>query len=717
MKKLFMLVALISMFVTTAKADEGMWLLPFIKELNHKQMKKQGLKLSAEDIYSINEASLKDAIVIFGRGCTGEIISNQSLLLTNHHCGFGAIQQHSSVEHDYLRDGFWAMTMEQEIPTPDLNVTYIKEIHDVTDKIIPNLGDNLTEEQRAIAVKKLANDIVANSKSIVDKYAGAEAEVKPMFGGNQYILFIKQVFNDVRLVGAPPSSIGKFGGDTDNWMWPRHTGDFAMFRVYADANGNPAKYSNSNKPLQAEKSLKISLKGVEEDDFAMILGFPGRTQRYMTTYEMDETTNVTNKNRIHIRAIRQNILLEDMKADPKVKIQYASKYAMSSNYWKNSIGMNRGLEKLNVRGSKLEIEKNFKSWANATAENKSKYGKALPLIEEAVSQRAKSVEASQYLAECFLTATEILSNALQFRGLDMVFADKSNPKYDAVLNNVKSSVDKLYKDYNMPTDRKVAKAMFGIIMERVAPENIPSTLIKMISRYGTIDKFVDYMYDNSIFATAESFNKFLENPTTEVFANDIAYVIANETIAKYQQLQMSNPVSKFNEGHRLFIAGLQKMNSEKVYYPDANSTLRLTYGNILPYDPQDAVTYKYATTLSGVIAKYDPNNLYEFDVPARLKELYDSKDFGQYAKKGEDLAVGFLSNNDITGGNSGSPVLNSRGELIGCAFDGNWEAMSGDIAFEPKLQRTISVDIRYILFIVDKYAGCTRLINEMNIVK
>lgn len=716
MKKLFMFVALLSMVATTARADEGMWLLPFLKQLNYKQMKKQGLKLSAEDIYSINKASLKDAIVIFGRGCTGEIVSDQSLVFTNHHCGFDAIQSHSSIEHDYLRDGFWAMSMEEELPTPDLTVTYIKEIEDVTAKINSKLGSNLTEEQRTTAVGNIIKELIKEASAKTAKYPGSTAEIEPMLGGNQYILFIKQVFPDVRMVGAPPSSIGKFGGDTDNWMWPRHTGDFSIFRVYADANGNPAKYSKDNTPLKAKKSLTISLKGVEPNDFAMIMGFPGSTERYMTTYEMDEATKVTNTNRIHVRGVRQDILLKDMKADPKVKIQYASKYAQSANYWKNSIGMNRGLEKLNVRDTKLKQENDFTAWVNSSEERKAKYGNALSLIESAVKERALSVEASQYLVECVMSGTEMVAVASQIATLDAAFS-RAGDKMGMIMVEVKAKLQGIYKDYNMPTDRKVAKAMLAILVDKVAPENRPAALDKMIAQYGSIDNLVDYMYDNSIFATWESFSKFADAPNLETLKKDPAYILGASTRAKYFELQKSNPRAKFEEGHRLFVAGLMEMNKDKVYYPDANFTLRMTYGNVLPYDPQDGVTYKHYTTLGGVIAKYDADNLYEFDVPQRLKELYAAKDFGQYATPGEDLRVGFLSNNDITGGNSGSPVLNGNGELIGLAFDGNWEAMSGDIAFEPALQRTINVDVRYVLFVIDKYAGCTRLIEEMKIVK
>ncbi len=708
-----MLVALFAIVATTAKADEGMWLLPFMKQLNYKQMKKQGLKLKAEDIYSIDKSSLKDAIVIFGRGCTGEVISDKSLILTNHHCGFDAIQQHSSVEHDYLKDGFWAMSMEEEIYTPDLEVTYIREIEDVTEQVLSKIGSNLTEEQRESAVAAAIAEISANAKKRADVYPGSQVSIVPMLGGNQFVLFIKQIYTDVRMVGAPPSSIGKFGGDTDNWMWPRHTGDFALFRVYSDIHGNPAKYSANNIPLPARESLTISLKGVEENDFAMIMGFPGRTQRYMTTWEMDEATNITNLNRIYVRGIRQDILLEDMKNDPKVKIQYASKYAQSSNYWKNSIGQNRGLEKLKVRDSKAKIESDFNSWVAASPERQAKYGKALKNIEEAVTERRDYVEASQYLVECLLQSTEILSFANYASSLQKLLAS-GDPRVQSAVDGLKNAAESIYKDYNMPTDRKVAKAMFAILADRVDPEYRPASFDKLITQYGGIDSFVDYLYNNSIFATKESFTKFLENPTVEALVSDPAVILNIETRMMYMSLQNKMPKRKFNEGHRLFIAGLTEMNPEKSYYPDANFTLRMTYGNVLPYNPKDGVTYNYTTSLAGVIEKYDPNNLYEFDVPAKLKELYEKKDYGRYAAEGEELTVAFLSNNDITGGNSGSPVLNGKGQLIGTAFDGNWEAMSGDIAFEPALQRTINVDIRYTLFIIEKFAGCTRLIDEMN---
>lgn len=703
-----------------AKADEGMWMLPFLKQLNEADMQSKGLTLSAEDIYSINRSSLKDAVLIFGNGCTGEVISDQGLVLTNHHCGFGNIQAHSSVEHDYLRNGFWAMTPEEELPNPGLKVTFIKEIVDVTDQIVPRLG-SLDGKKREKKLEELIAEVLEGETPRIGQYAKAYGLIKPFFGGNQYLLFVMQEYPDVRLVGAPPSSIGKFGGDTDNWMWPRHTGDFSLFRIYADRNGNPAEYSKDNIPLKPVKYLPISLEGVEAGDFVMIMGFPGSTQRYMTAAEIDERTDILNASRIFVRGERQKLLLEDMKRDPKIRIQYASKYAGSSNYWKNSIGMNRGLAKLNVRDKKSNMEAQFTEWVSADPVRTAKYGQALPLIREAVASRAEAARAFQYFSETLVSGVEILKFAYLLGKEMEPLAGKKNlsPADRDALTAVKERAAGLYKDYNMPTDRKVAKRLFGIYADSVPVKYQVPLLNKLAEAYGGYETLTDSLYATSIFATETNFRKFLENPSAAKLKKDLAFRIGQDVYGKqseiYQEKIKYDPL--FDKGQRLFIAGLQEMNPEKVYYPDANFTLRLTYGQVLPYSPKDGVTYKHYTTLTGVMEKEDPDNAYEFEVPQRLKALYKAKDYGRYAKPGEELRVGMISNNDITGGNSGSPVINGKGELVGLAFDGNWEAMSGDIAFEPELQRTISVDIRYVLFLIDKYAGDTRLIDEMKIVK
>lgn len=720
MKKLFSTLVMFLLLTPTLFADEGMWLLPYLQKLNASKMVERGLKLNIEDIYSADKSSLKDAIVIFGGGCTGEIISSEGLVLTNHHCGYGAIQQHSSVENDYLKNGFWAMSRAEEIPTPGLSVTFIKSIEDVTSLIIPKLKDNMTESERRDKIAELIKKIENSTKL---KEIGTTASVQSFFGGNQYILIVKQVYNDVRMVGAPPTSIGKFGGDTDNWMWPRHTGDFSLFRIYASKDGSPAEYSKDNIPLTPKKHLTISLAGVKEGDFTMIMGFPGSTQRYMTSFEIDETLNQNNPNRIKIRGLRQEVLLNDMKADPKIQIQYASKYAGSSNYWKNSIGMNRGLTKLNVKADKLALEEHFTEWVNSGDDaRKAKYGDALTLINNAVSGRMPYTNVNQYISESLMRGIELISLTSRFDGylaqLKLKEAGKPN-NFETVSQQTLKNVTEFYKDYSPSTDRKVAKVMVKTFLNDVDKNDYPTIFEQAKTASSSeIDAAIDNIYNSSIFASESALYNFMNNPSSVTIENDDAYC-AYRSI-KNKSNEMSALAEKFNDmysrGHRKFVDGIINMDKDKSLYPDANFTIRLTYGNVLPYKPMDAVTYDYFTTLTGVIEKEDPLNQYEFSVPEKLKELYKAKDFGQYGQN-NDVVVGFISNNDITGGNSGSPILNDKGELVGTAFDGNWEAMSGDIAFETNLQRCISVDIRYTLFIIDKFAGATHLIDEMTIVK
>lgn len=708
MKKLLTLLVALILVAPKAMADEGMWLLPLIEKLNYNKMRDMGLKLTAEEIYSINEKSLKDAIMIFGRGCTGEVISSKGLLLTNHHCGYDAIQQHSTVEHDYLKDGFWAMSLPEEIPTPGLSVKFIKKIVDVTEAITKGTHRAKTEQARRDIIAKNTKKLI--SKTSTKKFPGSFAMVQEFFGGNQYIMFIVQEFNDVRMVGVPPSSIGKFGGDTDNWMWPRHTGDFSIFRIYADENNNPAKYSKDNVPYNAPRHLKISLKGVQENDFAMILGFPGSTQRYMTSFEVEERMNLSNNIRIYVRGVRQDILMEDMIADPKVKIQYSSKYAYSSNFWKNSIGMNKALTKLDVKGDKEKLEKDFNAWAKSDPARNDKYANATTLIKNAVEGRKNEYNALLYYNEAYNTSVEIFSIA----GIINQFA-KSN-KFN--VEKAKEIISEFYKNYNMPTDKKVTAAMIELFQKSVPAEFQPKEFNALIEKNGSIQAFVDNLFENSVFASEEKALAAIENINNKPISDDIA-VIANGMVKK-EAIKYQKDIAKYNDmlkkGHRLFIAGLIEMKPEKAYYPDANFTLRMTYGKVAPYSPKDGVIYDYTTTLAGVIEKEDPKNPYEFTVHPKLKELYNAKDYGQYAEKCGEVITCFITDHDITGGNSGSPTLNAKGELIGTAFDGNWEAMSGDIAFEPALQRTIICDIRYVLFIVDKFAGATHLIEEMDIV-
>lgn len=695
MKKLFLLFAA-ACVTFSAAADEGMWMLPYLQKMNAKDMKARGCKLSAEEIYSMNNSSLKDAIVIFGGGCTGEIVSPDGLLFTNHHCGYGSIQALSSVEHDYLKNGFWAMSRAEEIPAPGLKVRFIRKIVDVTSDVLAAVPDIAGGEERSRLVAEHAEAMKSRFEA---ENPGMEISVKPFFGGNQFFAFVIEVFSDVRLVGTPPTSIGKFGGDTDNWMWPRHTGDFSIFRVYAGPDNKPADYAPENRPYKAEKFLKVSLNGYDEADFAMIMGFPGSTQRYMTSYEIDRMLEVENPQRIFIRGERQAILKEDMAASDKVRIQYASKYAQSSNYWKNSIGMSRGIKRLDVKGRKQEQEAAFRAWAAKNTLPTEGYVDALDKIRESVEETLPSYASLQYLQEAFLRAVEILTPA----------------RYSGSLKGaeLEKALKGFYKDYNMPTDRRVAKRMFRIVKENC--KELPSVFAEVIDKRfgGDTDAYVDYLYDNSVFADEQ--RALAAVASGKELKEDPAAVLSESIVGKMRELSKAQKEGrqKYADGHRLYIAGLMRMQPKKAWASDANFTIRLTYGRILPYNPADGIRYNYYTTLKGVMEKENPENPTEFTVPAKLKELYAAKDFGRYANAKGELPTCFLADCDITGGNSGSPVLNAKGSLIGLAFDGNWEAMSGDVAFEPELQRTIAVDVRYVLFVIDKFAGAGWLLDEL----
>jgi hypothetical protein len=711
MKKLLLVLAVL-MFVVPSRADEGMWLLPYLEKMNIKDMKSKGLKLSAKDIYSVKENSLKDAIVIFGRGCTGEVVSAEGLLFTNHHCGYGNIQQLSSVENDYLKNGFWAMNRGEEIPAPGLSVRFVRRIDDVTDEVVGKAATMKVGAKRDSIVGANGKAVLARYKEL---YPDMEVGVKAFMGGNQYFATVLEVFNDIRLVGTPPSSLGKFGGDTDNWMWPRHTDDFSMWRIYASPDNKPAEYSVDNVPYKAPVHLKVSTKGYKENDFAMIMGFPGSTERYMTSFEMKQMVDVENTNRIYIRGERQKILMEDMLADDHIRLQYASKYASSSNYWKNAIGMNKALEDNGIMAKKLAEEALFEAWAAGQAGAVEQYELALPGIKEAVQGKSEIEGVWQYFREAFLMAVEIL--AVPRHIMAGIEVDENGKVTN--IDEAKDVVDGFYKNFNEATERKVAKRMFAIVKENVPAEYLPSVYTTIDTDFGgDINAFVDNMYDNSAYTSQDKLISALENYNKESFDADPAYEVwksINNEVTKLRK-QITPYDRALVRWHRVYIKGLTVMNPGVKYYPDANSTIRLTYGQVLPYEPRDGVIYKYYTTLKGVIEKEDPSNPLEFTVPRRVKEAYATSDYGVYGQDGE-LRTDFLTNNDITGGNSGSPVLNARGELIGLAFDGNWEAMSGDVMFEPQLQRCINLDVRYLLWTIDKFGGAGYLINEMTIVK
>lgn len=704
------------------KADEGMWLPMLLGEATYKNMVECGIKLTPEQIYNANNSSLKDAIVALGGGfCTGEIISNQGLMMTNHHCGFGTIQANSSTENDYLTDGFWAMTKEQEIPA-DFGVWFLNNISDVTDQVLEGVEDGMDEGERNKIIRKNMGALKTTASEGKNKDDFA-VQVKSFYYGNLYYMFTYNIFNDVRLVGAPPSSIGKFGGDTDNWMWPRHTGDFTMFRVYADKENNPSSYSQDNKPLKPKHSLPVSIAGVKDGDYAMIMGYPGSTDRFLTSWGVKQAVDVEQPARVKIRGIKLDIMDQEMSKSQKVRIQYASKYARVSNYWKYFIGQSEQLVKNKVFDKKQKIENSFSAWYKSNGLDKT-YSESLPLIENALKNSSKYTIPKVYFQEAVVGSELILFMLRNLSPRTPLFkALNSGEGVKDAKDDFLKAAESFYKDYNPIIDENTLAAVLSLYANDVPKEFQPELLISLNDKYkGDFKKVASNYFKKSPFKSFDLFKAWLTSDklSVKMIEKDLVYQLKNEFLDVYRSKVItpsSNFDSDYKKGMRLFVDGLQKMGMNKA--SDANSTMRFTYGNVLPYDPADAVHYDFYTTLEGVMQKevVTEDKNHEFYVPQRLKDLYNAKDFGPYARKEDGkLPVGFLSNNDITGGNSGSPVINAHGELIGTAFDGNWEAMSGDIYFEPNIQRTISVDIRYSLFIIDKYAGAKHLIDEMNIV-
>ncbi len=718
MRKVFLLlIGIVVAFQVSVYADEGMWLLSFISQVNMDEMTEMGLQLTAEQIYSINQASLKDVVgALDGGSCTAELVSPDGLLLTNHHCGYDEIQYHSSIEHNYLKNGFWAMSRDEELPNDGKTIRFLVKMEEVTDQIVPELAEGMTLEARDSKVRTLSNAI--SSEAIDGTHF--EANVRSMFNGNRFFLFVTETYLDVRLVGAPPVSIGKFGHDTDNWMWPRHTCDFSVFRVYTGPDGKPAEYSANNIPLKSNNYLPISLKGYEKGDFTMVLGYPGSTDRYITSWEIQELLEIEHPNRIHIRGIKQDLLMEDMMADEKVRIQYASKYSRSSNYWKYSIGQSKGLENLNVVAKKQKREAAFTQWVNQDEERKLLYGNVLKDIKESVKGRKDLQNAAQYLMETiFMGGMESVMFARNLTALERLMADPEpdQEKIDNMVEALREFSGDFYKDYNPSTDKKVMTAMITLLIEELDEDYLPANIIEVKNKYkGDAAKYVEKYFNKSMVTDQAKFLAFLDNPSLKILRKDPAYFAMMDSQKYFEVMgRLAEFGNAYTKGSRLFLKGLIEMYPEKDFYPDANSTIRMNFGEVGDYIPKDAVLYTHYTTLAGVMEKEDPAN-FEFEVSDRLKELYRAKDYGQYGENGR-LNVCFTSNNDISGGNSGSPVINGNGELLGLAFDGNWEAMSGDVAFETELQKCINVDIRYVMFIIDKYAGAGHLVKEMTLVR
>ena len=700
--------------------DEGMWLPLLLTRLNYGDMQKMGLHLTAEELYSINHSSLKDAIVGLsanggGQGffCTAEVVSDQGLIFTNHHCGFNAVENHSTTEHDYLTNGFWAMNKSEELPNERMCASFLVRVENETDSIIPFLSDTLKEADRLVKVRNISNRI--RKKAEEDgKY---DAVVQPFYSGNEYYLFVYKTYRDIRLVGAPPSSIGKFGGDTDNWMWPRHTGDFTVFRIYADSTGNPAKYSKKNVPLKPAYHLPVSLKGIRKNDFAMIWGYPARTSRYLTSYGIEFNLTVQYPTLISIFGKNLEVMKERMDVDKAVKIAYAGNYAGIANTWKNYIGQIKMLKRNHVEDKKREIETTFTAWCSKDPARQKKYGHVLDDLKQAYMALAK-VAGPMFYANSGASGLDIVQIAGRASAIEEAYAKKDKAALAKAIEAYRSTVPSMFKDKDPAIEKNKLAGILKLYSQNVSAAEQPSIFAEITREYGTdFNAYAYNVYTTSIFASAESLNKFLDKPKRKTLEQDPAWKLSksvNETAAKYVNA-MTTLRNNVATGNRMFVAGLREMEPDKKFYPDANSTMRLSYGKVLDYYPADAVHYDYFTTLYGVMQKEDPENE-EFIVEKKLKDLYQQKDYGKYGQNGE-MIVCFLTTNDITGGNSGSPVINGDGQLIGLAFDGNWEAMSGDISFEPDLQRTINVDIRYVLFIIDKFAGGTNLINELTLIQ
>ena len=703
-----------------AVADEGMWLLPLLQQQKFPEMQALGLKLQDYDIYSPDSASLKDAVVIFGGGCTGEIVSPDGLLLTNHHCGYGQIQQHSTLEHDYLTDGFWATTREQELPNPGLTVTFIDKIEDVTDYVKKELEKDTDPQSMNFLSPKYLNGLAkakVGEKFLQDN-PGTEVEIKAFYGGNVYYMFTKKIYSDIRLVGAPPSSVGKFGADTDNWMWPRHTGDFSVFRVYADANGNPAEYSESNVPLRPKRWFKISVKGVEEDDYAMMMGFPGRTNKYYTSWEVAERRDIDNTVRINIRNLRQEVMLDEMLKDPSVRIQYASKYAGSTNAYKNAIGSNWAIKKRNFEQVKKEEQDRLIAWAQKN--NESSYPEALSTLEQIVSDRKDLRFRSWMLEEAILRGIEFTKVPTEVQSVSDALKGKDRNEQQKQIRLLDMAYHRFAdKDYAPEVDKKIAKVMLKEYRRLVPAKSQPAYFSLIDKKFkGDVDRFVDYLFDKSIYGSEENFDKFKTRPSVKVLEQDPMILFAKSV--QEEKANLNAALADFDTGyalaHKEYVKGLLAMYQDKANFPDANFSLRLTYGQVKGYRPKDAVYYNCQTTLDGVMEKEDSTN-WEFVVPSRLKALYEAKDFGRYQMPDGRMPVAFSATTHTTGGNSGSPVLNANGELIGINFDRNWEGVGGDIQYLPDYQRSIIVDIRYVLFLIDKYAGAGYLLEEMDLVE
>nr|WP_319509638.1 S46 family peptidase [uncultured Draconibacterium sp.] len=715
MKKKSLLLLLLGLSLFQLSAKEGMWIPVLLEKYNLEEMQEMGFKLTAQDIYDVNYSSMKDAVVIFGGGCTGELISDEGLLITNHHCGYRQIQSHSTVEHDYLTNGFWAMNRDEELPNERLTVSFLEYMEDVTERVMAET-ENLEGEAKDKKIKENIDRIVKQAKQ-EGKFT---ASVKPLFYGNQYFLYVYKVYKDIRLVGAPPSAIGKFGGDTDNWMWPRHTGDFSLFRIYADENNEPAEYSPDNVPFKPKKSFPVSMKGIQPGDFTMVFGNPGSTMQYWPHQAVDVTMNQRDPDRIMLRDKKLDIIGGDMKSDPKIRIQYAAKYQSISNSWKKWQGEIKGLQRLDAINKKLTYEEIFKSWAQQNGTWESEYKPVFDAFEKDYSKYAKYIKAYDYYREVVYRGVELFGQAQTLNSIINNIENDQNERAEQLRSSMLNRLPGFFKDYNQPTDEELFAALMPVLINDLDASFIPSEVVETIKDFDR-EKLIKKVYQKSVLTDRAKLEDLLKNGTEKQLLklrkdpiigmfNKLNFIYETAILPEVRKVNKS-----IDENMKVYMAGLMEMKKGQAFYPDANLTLRVAYGKVEGYEPNDGVKYKYFTTLTGIMEKDNPA-IYDYDVPDKLKELYRNKDFGQYDVNG-DVPVCFLASNHTTGGNSGSPVVNGNGELIGVNFDRTWESTMSDIMYDPEYCRNISLDIRYALFIIDKFAGAGYLLNEMSIVK
>jgi hypothetical protein len=720
MKKILLTSALLLIILSgfSTSPDEGIWIPLLIEKYNIKLMKEKGFKLSAEDIYSVNRACMKDAVVSFNGGCTAELISTEGLLITNHHCGYGMIQEHSSLENDYLTNGFWAMSRKEELPNPGVTITLLKWMEDVTDKVL----SGITDEMESIDREKIISSNIENIQKKAVEGTGYKSMVRPFFMGNQYFLFVNETFSDIRLVGAPPSAIGKFGGDTDNWIWPRHTGDFSLFRVYADENNKPADFSADNVPYKPSYYFPVSLKGVKEGDFTMVFGYPGSTSEYVPSYHIDMIKNYIDPPMIGIRTKKIEIIDAAMNSDPLIRIQYSAKKAGISNSWKKWIGEIQGLERTNTIGKKEKFEAGLTKWIEADEKRKSEYADILPAYKEIYNNLKDYTLVNSFTNEVF-NGVEAFGNTRNIKELTgLIDSDAGNEEIIKMKERLIEASRQFFKDYNKETDQKLFVGLMKMYGEELDPKWLAPGYIKLKNKCkGDFSKIVAEMYSRSVFADEQKYNAFIKGfnrSSVKKLNKDPFYSLSGDAgkfLAENVRPELTRLNGELQKLNKRYMKAQMEYESGKVFYPDANSTLRVAFGTVQGYYSKDAVYFKPVSTLKGIMEKDNPE-IYDYNVPDKLKELYANRDYGRYAQNGE-IPVCFIANNHTTGGNSGSPVINSEGYLIGINFDRAWEGVASDIAFNPDQSRNISLDIRYALFIIDKFAGAGYLLNEMTIVE